>query len=192
MIPKNIKKIISYLLRNSKLSNINQISRELKISVGSAFKILKELEEAKIILQLNLGNAKYYKINFENKEAIKLCELILLKEERDLKGYAKMYADEIKNFKDADLIILFGSVLENKKFNDVDVLFVTNKIKIATEFCLGISKIRTKPVVGLIMKKEDLVNELKKDKQPILNVIKTGVVLKGEDVFLEVIKNARL
>ena len=62
MIPKNTKAIILYLLRNLKLININQISRKLKISVGSAFKILKELEINKLIISHQLGNAKFYQI----------------------------------------------------------------------------------------------------------------------------------
>ena len=39
MIPKNTKKILLYLLKNFELNNINQISKKLKISVGSSFKI---------------------------------------------------------------------------------------------------------------------------------------------------------
>ena len=189
MIPKNTKKIIRYLLRHFELKNINQISKELKISVGSSFKILKELEKNKIILARKLGNAKYYKLNLKNKETIKLCELILLEEKRNLKGYAKIYSDETKNFKSADLIMLFGSILKNKQFNDVDILFVTNKVKEVSKFCLEISKIRTKPIVPLILKKFDLIKEINNKKESILDIIKTGVVIKGESIFLEVIKN---
>lgn len=189
MIPKNTKKIIRYLLRHFELKNINQISKELKISVGGSFKILKELEKNKIILARKLGNAKYYKLNLKNKETIKLCELILLEEKRNLKGYAKIYSDETKNFKSADLIMLFGSILKNKQFNDVDILFVTNKVKEVSKFCLEISKIRTKPIVPLILKKFDLIKEINNKKESILDIIKTGVVIKGESIFLEVIKN---
>ena len=192
MIPKNPKKIILYLLRNLELSNINQISRKLDISVGSAFKILKSLEEKNIVLPSYLGNAKYYQINLKNEEAKKLCELILLEEKRTLKGYAKLYSDELQKFNEAETIILFGSVLANKDFNDVDVLFVANKPKEVVKFCLELSKIRTKPVVPLILKKGDLIKEIKDKKEVILNIIKTGVILKGESIFVEVIQNANL
>jgi len=191
MIPKNIKKIILYLLRNLDLVNINQISKNLDISVGSAFKILKKLEESNITTHQNLGNAKFYQINLNNNESVKLCELLLLEEKRNLKGYSKLYSEELQKFPKAELIILFGSVLNNKEFNDVDVLFITNKPKEVTKFCLNISKIRTKPVVPLILKKEDLIKEIKNKKEVILDIIKKGVVIKGEDIFLEVIKNAK-
>ncbi len=191
MIPKNTKKIILYLLRNLEILNINQISKILKISVGSTFKILKELEKNKIVLSSNLGNAKFYQINLNNEEAIKWCEILLLEEKSALEGYSKIYAEEIKKFEDAELIILFGSILANKEFNDVDVLFITNKPKEVTKFCLNLSKVRTKPTIPLILKKEDFIKEIKNKKEVILNILKTGIVLMGEATFLGVLKRAK-
>ncbi|MFA4953526.1 MAG: hypothetical protein WC584_04850 [Candidatus Pacearchaeota archaeon] len=191
MIPKNTKKIILYLLKNLELVNINQISKKLSISVGSAFKILKDLEKNNIVLSSNLGNAKFYQINLNNEETIKWCEIILSEEKRNLKGYSKIYAEEIQKFEHAELIILFGSVLNNRNFNDVDVLFITNKTKEVTKFCLNLSKIRTKPVVPLILKKEDLIKEIKNKKEVVLNILKIGIILKGESTFLGVLKNVK-
>ena len=191
MIPKNTKKIILYLLRNLELVNINQISKKLNISVGSAFKILKELEKDNLLISSTLGNAKFYQINLNNEETIKWCEILLLEERRTLKGYSKIYSEEIQKFEHSELIVLFGSVLSNKDFNDVDVLFITNNPKEVTKFCLNLSKVRTKPVVPLILKKEDLIKEIKNKKEVVLNIIKTGVILKGESVFLEILKNAK-
>ena len=180
-----------YLLRNIDEFgyNINQISKLNKISVGSAFKILKELEKDKIVIKREISNASHYKLNFDNPETTKLCELLLLAEKRKLKGYAKLYADEIVKFKDAEMIIIFGSVLRGNEFNDVDVLFITNQVKKVNNFCLEVSKVKTKPVVPLIMKREDLIKALKQKKEAVINLIKEGIVLKGESVFLEVMKN---
>lgn len=193
MIPKNTEKIMLFLLKNIGEfgHNINQISKLNSISVGSAFKILKELEKNKIVLKKNINNSSNYKLNLDNYEAIKLCELLLLGEKRKLKGYAKIYADEIIKFEQADLIILFGSVLKKDDFNDVDALFVTNtnQVKKVNDFCLDISKVKTKPVVPLILRQDDLINEIKQKNESILGMIKNSVVLKGESVFLEVIKN---
>ncbi|MEK6841531.1 MAG: hypothetical protein AABX91_00070 [Nanoarchaeota archaeon] len=191
MIPKNTKKIILYLLRNLELVNINQISKKLSISVGSAFKILKDLGKDNIVLSSNLGNAKFYRINLNNEETMRWCEILLSEERRNLKGYPKVYAEEIQKFEQAELIILFGSVLSNKDFNDVDVLFITNKPKEITKFCLNLSKIRTKPVVPLILKKEDLINEIKNKKEVVLDIIKTGIILKGESALLKVLKDVK-
>ncbi len=191
MIPKNTKKIILYLLRNLELVNINQISKKLDISVGSAFKILKELEKDNILISSILGNAKFYQTNLNSEETIKWCEILLLEERRTLKGYSKIYSEEIQKFEHSELIVLFGSVLNNKDFNDVDVLFITNNPKEVTKFCLNLSKVRTKPVVPLVLKKEDLIKEIKNKKEVVLNIIKTGIILKGESVFLKILKNAK-
>ncbi len=191
MIPKNTKKIILYLLRNLELVNINQISKKLSISVGSAFKILKDLEKNNIVLFSNLGNAKFYQINLKNNETIRWCEILLSEERRNLKGYSKIYSDEIQKFEHAELIILFGSVLNNKDFNDVDILVITNKPKEITRFCLNLSNIRTKPVVPLILKKEDFIKEIKSKKEVVLSILKVGIILKGESIFLEALKNAK-
>jgi predicted nucleotidyltransferase len=191
MIPKNTKKIILYLMRNLEIVNINQVSRLLNISVGSSFKILKELEKNNIVLSSSLGNARFYQINLNNEETIKWCELLLSEERRNLKGYSKIYAEEIQKFEYSELIILFGSILNNKDFNDVDVLFITNKPKEVTRFCLNLSKVRTKPVVPLVLRKEDFIKEIKDKKEVILSILKTGTILKGESVFLEVLKNVR-
>jgi len=191
MIPKNTRKIILYLLKNLELVNINQISKKIGISVGSAFKILKYLEKNNIVLSSNLGNSKFYQINLKNNESIKWCEILLLEEQRYLEGYSKIYAEEIEKFEDAELIILFGSILKNKDFNDVDVLFISKKPKEVMKFCLNISKIRTKPVVPLILEKKYLIKEIKDKKDIIINIIKTGVVLKGESIFLDLLKNVK-
>lgn len=191
MIPKNTKKIIIYLLKNLELININQISRLLDISVGSAFKILKELEKNNLVLSSTLGNAKFYQINLSSKETTRWCEILLSEEKKNLKGYSKIYAEEIQKFEHAEIIILFGSVLTNKEFNDVDVLFITNQLKEVTNFCLSLSKIRTKPVVPLILGKKDFIKEIKTKKEVILNILKTGIILKGESAFLEALKNVK-
>lgn len=191
MIPKNTARVIMYLLKNIDEFgyNINQIAKLNGISVGSAFKVLKELEKNKLIMKKKISNASHYRLNFDNPETTKLCEFLLLTEKRGLKGYAKLYADEVIKFKDAGLIVIFGSVLKGKEFNDVDVLFITNQTKKVNDFCLEISKVRTKPVVPLIMKREDLIKAAKQRKEAILSMIKGGTVLKGESIFVGVIKN---
>lgn len=193
MIAKNTAKVIRFLLRNKNETgyNINQIAKTLQISVGSSFKILKELEQNKIITLKNIGNASYYSLNLDNQETIKISELLLLEEKRNLKGYPRLYAGPLQSFDKAKLIILFGSVLTKKEFNDIDVLFVTDKIKEVNNYCLELSKLRTKPVVPLILKKEDLIKEINIKNEAVLSIIKEGIIIRGESIFLEVIKNAK-
>ena len=193
MIPKNTAKLILFLLRSIERFgyNTNQLSKLLNMSVGSAFKILKELEKNNIVISQTIGNAVNYTLNFDNPETVKLCELLLLEKKRLLSGYVKLYGDSLQKFESAELIILFGSVLTKKEYRDVDVLFVTKKSKEVHTFCLGLSKIRTRPVVPLILTKEDLVNEGKKKKDAIVSLLQEGVILRGESVFVEVMNRVQ-
>ncbi len=190
MITKNSDKILGLLLRNPfEIYNVNQISKKLKISIGSAHKIVKTLEAKEILKTQRLGNAIYYKLNFLNKEAQKLCELILLEDKgRRLadNSIAKVYTHDIEQFK-AKLTILFGSILTKKRgANDVDVLFIVDKVDVAevSKFCLSLSKLKTKPVVPLIMTLMDFKSKLKKRDKVILEIIRTGIILSGEEVFV--------
>src|SRR3989338_6962862 len=193
MIPKNTAKLILFLLRSIERFgyNTNQLSKLLNMSVGSAFKILKELEKNNIVISQTIGTAVNYTLNFDNPETVKLCELLLLEKKRLLSGYVKLYGDSLQKFESAELIILFGSVLTKKEYRDVDVLFVTKKSKEVYTFCLELSKIRTMPVVPLILTKEDLVNEGKKKKDAIVSLLQEGVILRGESVFVEVMNRVQ-
>jgi len=191
MMSDHSRKIVFYLLRNFELVNINQLAKLLDISVGSAFKTLKALEEKNIVTHQKLGNAKFYSLNLNNDETKKICELLLLEQRRELTSYSKLYAQEIAKFENTQLIILFGSVLNNKNFNDVDVLFISVNVKEVNKFCLNLSKIKTKPIVPLILKDSDLICEIKHKTDAVISIIKTGIVLKGESKFVEIIQNAK-
>ena len=197
ILSNNTFKIINFLIRNLELYNINQIARTLNLSIGSTHKILKLLEKRNIVNIKGLGNALYYSINFNNNEAIKISELILIEDKNNIlkeNKIANIYAQDLEKF-DAKLIILFGSILIKKdQAKDVDVLFVIKnkkQIKDVNNFCLDISKIRTKKVNTLIMLEQDLVNNIKNKNKVVIDLIKNGVILKGEDVFIKGIKNAR-
>ena len=191
-ISKNTAKIMEFLLRNiGKIGfNVNQLSRNIKISVGSAHKILQELKKENIVIITDMKNSIYYKLNLSNPDTVDICNLILRKNKRDLPSHIKIYSEEIEKFNQADIIILFGSILNKKDFNDVDVLFITNKIKEVDLFCNEISKIRTKSINPLIMKIDDFIKNIKNKDNVILEIINKGIVIKGENKYMEALKNA--
>lgn len=197
ILSNNTFKIINFLIRNLELYNINQIARALKLSVGSVHKILKLLEKRNIVNIKELGNALYYNINLNNNEAIKISELVLIEDKNNIlkeNKIANVYAQDLEKF-DVKLIILFGSILIKKdQAKDIDVLFVIKnkeQVKQVNNFCLEVSKIRTKRVDPLIMLEQDFINNIKNKNKAVIDLIKNGIILKGEDVFVKVIKNAR-
>ena len=191
-ISKNTNKVIDFLLRNiGKVGfNVNQLSKNIKISVGSAHKILHELKKEEIVIITDMKSSIYYRLNLNNPDTIDICKLILRENKKHLPSYIKIYVEEIEKFKEAEIIILFGSILDKKDFNDVDVLFITNKIKEVNLFCNEISKIRTKPINPLIMKLDDFTKNIKNKNNVILEIINKGVIINGEERYMVVLKNA--
>jgi len=187
---KNTIKIMGFLLKNIERIgfNVNQLSKNVKISVGSAHKILHELKKEDMVITTDLKSSIYYKLNLNNPDTADICKLILRKDKRNLHSYIKIYSEEIEKFKEAEIIILFGSILNKKDFNDVDVLFITNKIKEVNLFCGETSKIRTKPINPLIMKFDDFIKNIKN--KVVSEIINKGIVIKGEDKYIEALKNA--
>ena len=193
----NTFKILSLLIRDIEPYNINQIARTLKISVGSAHKILKNLEGRNIVNVKELGNALYYSLNLDNNEAVKSSELVLIEDKNKIlkeNATARIYALDLEKY-EAKCIVLFGSILsKEEKANDVDVLFIIkNKGKASgvNKFCLEISKTRTKKIHPLIMLEQDFTSNIKMRNKTILDIVKKCAVLRGEDVFIKAIKNAR-
>jgi len=195
---KTKEAIIQLLLTNSlTLYNINQIARTLNISVGGAHKTIKELEKKNIVKSTKLGNAIYYRLNFSNKETVKLAALILIENKNlmyEKNPLVKIYGQEIEKIK-AKLAILFGSILTKKeKANDVDVLFVISKKGEAKKIykqCENISKIKTKPIVPLILLGDDLKEKIEKREKIISSIIKEGIVLFGEDNLVKILSKIR-
>ena len=75
----------------------------------------------------------------------------------------------------------------------MDVLFIIKnkeQVKEVNNFCLEISKIRTKKVNPLIMLEQDFINKIKNKNKVVIDLIKNSIILKGEDTFIKGIKNA--
>lgn len=195
IFPKNTAAILELLTTTpAEKHNINQVAKTLTISVGSAHKIVKELEKDSIIVSERMGNALFYRLNLRSRESRRITELILMERRKRILSenpIARVYADALETCR-AEAVILFGSLLtEQEKAKDVDVLFLVTdntEVKKVNSFCLGLSK--TKPVVPLIMTKQDMRDKLREKNRVITDIMKKGVVLSGEDAVVEVLSGA--
>jgi len=195
MFPLNLTKIVEFLFRNTpNRFNVNQISRELKISVGSAYKILKSLEKKSVLVSQKIGNGIYYVLNLDNKEAENITELVLMESRNkslSKNSHASIYA---KDFKDGEklskAIILFGSILESKDAKDVDALFIIDKgkSKAVEDFCMKLSNLRPKRINPLLMTMADFKENIKKQDRVITDILKKGVILFGEDTVINILR----
>lgn len=196
MLPANLIKIVGFIFRNiPNRFNVNQIARELKISVGSAYKILKLLEKKEVLVSQKIGNGIYYGLNLSNKEAENITALVLLENKNKSLAqnpYASIYAKDMKEAeKLSKAIILFGSIINNtKNANDIDALFIIDKgkSKAIEDFCMKLSNLRPKRVNPLLMTMADFKRNIKKQDKVIVDILKKGIILFGEDIIINILR----
>ena len=172
--------------------NANSLSKIVKLTPMGVLKILKRLEQETIVKSKKIGKAITYKINIENQYVRKYISLILVREAHYATPLVKRWVSETKKIKNADLIVLFGSVLEKPDPNDIDVLLVTNQKlfpKLQQEI-KELNAINIKKIHPLYQTYHDIINNIKKKDKPLLNAIK-GILVRGEEKFLEIYNESR-
>jgi predicted nucleotidyltransferase len=183
------QEIIKILFKEP-LENYNSRSISKKVGIGhaGAFKILKKLEQRKIVIGKRIGNAVIYSLNLKDKIAEKEIEIALTLESRN---YGR-WVEEFSVLKDeTDFIILFGSIIRNEKeARDIDVLIVSpkknlNKIK---EKINKKNVILTKPLHALHQTQEDFISDLRNKNKVMLEIIKTGIILQGVENLVKIIQ----
>lgn len=179
------------MIRNFREKNsINAIARRLNLSSRGAYKILKKLENIKAITPEKIGNAIYYKINFSEEIGVKLSEFVLVQNE--LNSYSQIQAEDLKPLKDIVLgCVLFGSVItKGKEAKDIDVLIILKKKDVSkvNSVLNKVKSLKPKKIHEVLQTKEDLINNIKKNDEVVLDIIKTGKVLFGAEIVVEAIK----
>ncbi len=171
--------------------NANNLSKKIGLSSMGTLKILKRLEVQNILKSTMFGKAVFYKVNLDNDYARNYIEFLLKKEAEDAAPRIKRWIRELRNVRDAKIGILFGSVLTEEKFNDVDLLVVLEQSQNrGFNKSIGeINKINIKRIHAVKQTKEDLKLNLGKKDEVVLSIIKNGIVLFGYDEIVEVIKD---
>lgn len=184
-ITNNEMGFILRLLKSKREYNANSIAKELKISAMGALKIAKKLEKENIISSKQMGKAKFYKLNF-NEYTKQYLRFLLKREAEQSQSYIKRWINELKKIKNADIIILFGSILKKlKSAKDIDVLLVTDKrrIKNLKKEINDINMINIKKIHPIYQNFNDLRKNLKED-EIILNAVE-GIIVIGEEKFVK-------
>lgn len=199
LFPKNTQKLLEHLLRNPvERFNVNQLARDAGMSVGSAHRIAKALEQRRILAAERVANSILYTLNLRERESRSVAELVLMeRRERILRkaGAARLYGRELLQCPGAEAIVLFGSILtRGESAGDVDALIIVrNKADAAgaSGFCTGLSKTRAKPVVPLVMTPADLAAKLRQRDAVVLDIMRAGVVLSGESAIVEAVAHTQ-
>jgi predicted nucleotidyltransferase len=169
--------------------NPSSIAKALGKSRVGTFKALNSLESDSIVKGKTLGKARFYKINLGDEYARKNVETLLMEE---AKKYSR-WKDELNElFKFIDVVILFGSVIRNEdKANDIDILIVFDKKNNSSinTFLNEKNQLLIKKLHPIKQTKEDIIKNIKKQDKVVVSAIKEGVVLRGYEKIIEMIRN---
>ena len=164
-LTENEARTLEFLLRNfSQQYNINQLAKELGISPGGMFKILKKLENQHFLIEKKVGNNSLYVINYLSSDAFDACTFALT--EKKVTPYISVWIKDLEMLKGkTQLAILFGSVLtKGKEARDIDLLLVfdTKNLKSVEALLERINRIKSKKVHALYQTRSDLIKNIKK------------------------------
>lgn len=157
--------VLNFLVRNfAEKLTIRNIAQRLNFSAAGVFNILKKLEKHGIVAGQKLGTGLFYSINFDSRIAEHLAAVALLySEEKQEIG--------VEQLKHAKAAIFDGKIL----------LLITDSMTFVDI---------TMPNVEVIPRTEDeAVALLRKKDAAMLQSLKKGVVLFGEDKIVGIIKS---
>ena len=189
MKPSKEQQILRIIFKDfSNSYNSRNISQLIGVSHPGTFKIVKKIEARGILKSKKIGQANIYSIHTENPLAIKELELALLTETQNYKRWVEEFKALESN---SEFVILFGSILKNEKeAKDIDLLVVADqaKIKEINKMVNEKQKLSIKKIHLLLQTKSDFKHDIEKKNKVMLEIIKTGVILSGQDKFIQTIK----
>ena len=171
---------------------VTSLSKASGMSRVGVWKVLKKLEAKKLVVlaPIGIGKTSAYSVslNWNNVLTERGLELLLMEEahkgERWLANFAELG-------KKAGFLVLFGSVLYSQRdANDIDILVVASK-KRFLEINMIVSRIQRtqiKKVHATNLTESELKEELLKHNKALLDAIKKGVVLFGQEKFIQFVR----
>ncbi len=185
----NEQKIISILFKEFLIPyNSRSVSKIIDISHAGAFKILIKLEKRGIVKHQKIGKAKIYSLNTNNPVANREIEMALTIEAQNY----RIWLEEFKELKDkAIFTILFGSIIKNEESaRDIDLLVIAEK-KNFTEIKRIVNernKILSKKIHLILQNPSEFNKDIKDKNKAMIEIIKTGVVLFGQDKIRQILE----
>ena len=179
--------VLSIFKSPEKQYNASSLAKHIGISRMGALKIARKLEKERIISSMEMGKAKFYKLNFENNYVKSYIKFLLSRESELAHAYVKVWIEDIRKIKNADAAILFGSVLiKHKEARDIDVALIMGpkKFKKVLKEIEEINKMHMKRLHPIHLAKGDLAKNLKKGNEAMFEVVK-GITVFGEDLVIK-------
>lgn len=189
-------KLICILFKDfSAIHTASSLSKNLNMSRWGVWKILNKLHQDDLLELKMIGPGKTSTqavyLNWNNSLTAKTISYALSLEAEAYARWKFTFADlETK----AEVVILFGSILHSPKTaGDIDILLIApQRNMLASESCIqNIQRTQEKKIHATTLSPKEFVQELQKPNKIFLDAIQKGVILFGQDKFIEIIKKVQ-
>ncbi len=192
VIPYHIRVVLLLLKDFSSMHTITSLGKELGMTRSGMWKVLKRLEPRKYIVTKATGKKTSTiipKLNFRNDLLDKYLVLALSMETADYERWVFNFS-EMKEH--VSFFILYGSVLKSyAKAEDIDVIGVVpgGKGFKALHYSLDkIQKSESKRIHAINFTESEFREELLKPNKALVEAVKKGIVLFGQENFMRFMK----
>ncbi|HLC84990.1 MAG TPA: hypothetical protein VJH22_04310 [Candidatus Nanoarchaeia archaeon] len=176
------KRIVLVLAKDfTALYNARSLSKQVGMTPRGALKALKNLELIGLVKGRPFGRAIIYKLIY-NEHARKLLPLLLFEEAQTASRWVK----DFEGFK-ARALIIFGSAIRGKGHNDVDLMILIDQkdYDLVQKQVEEKNALLVKPIHPVWQTRNDLERNLKKSDPVLVEMLKSGLVLKGQELIAE-------
>ncbi|MFH1276350.1 MAG: hypothetical protein ABIH82_04530 [Candidatus Woesearchaeota archaeon] len=187
--------IAKYIFKHYKERyNARQLAKILNTNHAHTNQLCNILTEKQLLLKENIGNSNYFTYNYQNILAIKFIGYILSLEEKEFPKWLTVLLHSLQKFKPyLQIGLVFGSSIEKKDFNDIDILLIyekklSNKIKKIKEEVRK-SELIEKPIRYIDITEKDILNN--KEDKVFYNILTNNLIFCNAEKYVEVIKKCR-
>jgi DNA-binding Lrp family transcriptional regulator len=190
----NYTKILMILLKNFLIQQtVTSLADVVKISRVGMWKVLKKLESDKLVILTPIGKGKTsaygIKLNWDNLLLEKTLSLAISQEAMSNQRWLDTFAElESK----VDFLVVYGSILTSPKdAGDIDILSVVSDKNNFVEIDNLLGKVQlsqAKKIHAINYTVNEFRNLVSKKHAASVDAIKKGIVLFGQDKFIQFVK----
>jgi len=193
MKPNTVKKVLLLLLKDFSVTHtITSLANELHLSRVGGWKVIKKLEENNLIVVRPTGSGKtntfLLKLNWDNVLVEKTLSLYLTEEALSQKRWKANFVELEGKM---NFLILYGSILHfPQEAKDIDLVGISQKNKFVRiqQTIDKIQKTQSKKIHIINFTEMEFQEELLKPNKAFIETVKKGVILFGQDNFIQFMK----
>ena len=196
MITQNTpsKKLVELLLKDfTGVYTVSSIAQKLRLTRMGAWNILKTLQNEKVILLKATGtgktSTKIVSLNLDNPVLDKYLAFSLSEQASQYNRWLLNF-EPLKNH--VSFLILYGSIISSpKQANDVDVVAIVSdktKFKPIHKEIDNIQHVQLKEIHAINFTEEEFRRELLKPNEAFIDAVKKGIILFGQEQFIQFMK----